>query len=64
MTTTEFLEDHVEALVEGANEVITTLEAFKDVLSLRPNRNDFRAAAELLERARKEIEMFDVAEDL
>ena len=64
LTQRQFDEAHAEALVEGVTEVMSTLRAFKDVLSKhQPTRSDFGTARILLERARKELESFDVKDD-
>ena len=60
----EFDQHHADALVAGAQAVSSTLDAFCDVLNKHnPTPNDFRAARVLLERARKEIEEFDVKDE-
>ena len=63
MTPREFEDAHVEALHEGAEQVESTLRAFREVLGSRPTRSDLGTARILLERARKEIESFDVKDD-
>ena len=64
MRNDEFDELHLEALRDGAEEVVSTLRAFCEVLNKnRPTRSDYGTARILLERARKELESFDVKED-
>lgn len=59
MASTLFMEEHLEALTEGADEVIDTLESFKRAVA----RGDIRAARRLIEQARVQIESFDVMEE-
>lgn len=58
MSKTLFMEDHLEALTEGADEVIGTLESFKRAVA----RGDLHAARRLIEQAREGIVSFDVME--
>lgn len=61
MTAAEFDMEHAEAMVEGARQVIGTLKKFEAVMDKsRPTDADFAQARALLDKAREQIEEFDV----